>query len=126
MKKKVKKLSPSATVFALSARTGEGMKEWLKAVMTRSDAGQKIAEVDYDRYAEGEAVLGWLNTRVDLKGKSIDWKDYAAYLLRMMGQRFDILGRSVGHVKLILEDDEKHCIVGNLTGSAQTVAVRGD
>lgn len=125
LKKKVKKLCPSVTVYTLSARTQKGLFDWLDAVMNRSDAGQKIVDVDYDRYAEGEAVLGWLNATVNLKGQSIDWKAYATDLLKMMGRRFDSLGAPVGHVKLIIEGDDNNCVVGNLTGSVETLSVRG-
>ncbi len=125
LKKKVKKMCPSVTVYALSTRTKKGLFEWLDAVMSRSDAGRKIVDVDYDRYAEGEAVLGWLNASIKLKGQSTDWKAYATNLLKMMGHRFDNLGSSVGHVKLIIEDDDKNCVVGNLTGSVETLSVRG-
>ncbi len=125
LEKKVKKMYPSVTVYALSTKTGKGLFEWLDAVMSRSDAGRKIVDVDYDRYAEGEAVLGWLNASIKLKGQSIDWKVYATDLLKMMGHRFDSLGSSVGHVKLIVEDDG-NCIVGNLTGSAETLSIRGE
>ncbi len=121
----MRKLYPSVTVFVLSVRTGKGVSEWLDAVMSRSDAGLKIVDVDYDRYAEGEAVLGWLNASIKLKGKSIDWKVYATDLLKMMGHRFDRLGESVGHVKLIIVGDDDNCVVGNLTGSVETLSVRG-
>ena len=125
LKKKVKKWCPSSTVLPVSARTGKGLSGWLDVVMSRSDAGRKIVEVDYDRYAEGEAVLGWLNATITLKGQSTEWKVYATGLLKMMGHRFDSLGAPVGHVKLLIADEDNHCLVGNLTGSSDTLTVRG-
>ena len=55
---------PGRPVFAISAQTGQGVDEWLGFVLDTQPAGQRIAEVDYDVYAEGEAVLGWLNAAV--------------------------------------------------------------
>ena len=58
LKEKVKLNFPVAEVLTVSTVTGEGIEEWLKEVMNRTDAGQRLAEVDYDIYAEGEAVMG--------------------------------------------------------------------
>ncbi len=63
---KVKVAYPDADVMQISAKTGEGIDEWLEEVMRRTDAGKKLVEVDYDVYAEGEAVVGWLNATIQL------------------------------------------------------------
>ena len=54
--------------MTVSAITGEGIDAWLDEVISRNDAGNKLVEVDYDVYANGEAVLGWLNGTVALEG----------------------------------------------------------
>ena len=56
-------------IFTVSVKTGNGLDAWLDEVKMRSDAGKRIAEVDYDVYAEGEAVLGWLNATITLRGE---------------------------------------------------------
>jgi hypothetical protein len=55
--------------FHLSARSGEGVLAWLHALLDpTSPAGTRLLpEVDYTRYAEAEAALGWLNYSVDLQ-----------------------------------------------------------
>jgi hypothetical protein len=63
-------------------KTGEGLDAWLDEVIVRSDAGRRIAEVDYDVYAEGEAVLGWLNATLVLRGESAESNLFAERLLR--------------------------------------------
>ncbi|MEX1310416.1 MAG: hypothetical protein AB1Z65_08370 [Candidatus Sulfomarinibacteraceae bacterium] len=92
--------------------------------MRRSDGGRRLAEVDYDVYAEGEAVLGWLNASFVLDGADSDWSDFAAGLLKSLGRRFDDIDASVGHVKLIIEAGG--VLVGNLTGAGDTLSIRGD
>ena len=49
---------------------GAGIDDWLDEVIRHDDAGNKFAEVDYDVYAHGEAVLGRLNGTVELQGKT--------------------------------------------------------
>jgi CobW/HypB/UreG family nucleotide-binding protein len=52
----------------LSAHTGEGIGEWLDEVLSDGRAaGARLLEIDYARYAEAEAALGWLNWQIDLR-----------------------------------------------------------
>jgi Ni2+-binding GTPase involved in maturation of urease and hydrogenase len=118
------KAFPFATVLPISAATGEGVDAWLEEVMKRNEAGLRIAEVDYDIYAHGEAVLGWLNGTVQLKGGKVDWNTFTKDLLADLGNRFDSAGYGVGHVKAILESGDSF-IIGNLTGKGDTLSVRG-
>jgi G3E family GTPase len=124
LKEKVKLNFPDADVMTISAITGEGIEEWLNEVMNRTDAGQRLAEVDYDIYAEGEAVLGWLNSNIELSGQLTDWDTFARNLLQNLSQQFDSFSASVGHVKLILEAGNNF-ITGNLTGKGKTLNFRG-
>jgi len=124
LKEKVKLNYPESDVFTVSAKTGEGIDEWLKEVLNRTDAGKRLVKVDYDKYAEGEAVLGWLNATIELNGGPTNWDDFARNLLQDLSQQFDRLKSSVGHVKMILESDEKY-LIGNLTGRGETLNFRG-
>jgi len=124
LKARVAQAYPAATVSALSAKTGERLDAWLNEVTTRSDAGRRLAEVDYDVYAEGEAVLGWLNATVVLCGEPTEWNVFAERFLEGLSQRFDSMGASVGHVKLIVEAGENF-LMGNLTGKIDTLSIRG-
>ncbi|KAA6331459.1 putative metal chaperone YciC [termite gut metagenome] len=118
------KAFPFATVLPVSAETGEGVDAWLNEVLKRTDAGLRIAEVDYDIYAHGEAVLAWLNGTVQLKGEAVDWNTCTRDLLADLGKRLDNAGYAVGHVKAILESGDSF-IIGNLTGKGDTLSIRG-
>jgi len=124
LKEKVKLNFPDAEVMTVSAVTGEGIDEWLKEVMNRTDAGQRLVKVDYDIYAEGEAVLGWLNSNIELNGEPTDWDEFARKLLLDLSQQFDNRNASVGHVKIILENGDNY-LTGNLTGKENTLNFRG-
>jgi G3E family GTPase len=124
LKEKVKLNFPDADVMAISAISGEGIGEWVNEVMNRSDAGKRIVEVDYDVYAEGEAVLGWLNTTVELYGEATGWDGFARNLMQELSQQFERLKASVGHLKIILEAGDNF-LTGNLTGLTNTLNFHG-
>lgn len=114
---------PLSKVYAISSLTGEGLADWLDEVMTRSDSGTHITEVDYDTYAEGEAVLGWYNASYDLNGEA-DWNSYLEQLMNALSKRFETEGAAIGHLKILLQNSDSYS-VANLTGSNQTITIRG-
>ncbi|MDR2389636.1 MAG: cobalamin synthesis protein P47K [Tannerellaceae bacterium] len=125
LKKRIAKAYPSSTIIAVSALTGEGIDQWLEEVSKRTDAGLRLADVDYDIYAHGEAVLGWLNGTVRLKAPTdTDWDAFTSRFLSALSEEFDRQNYSVGHVKIIAESGNQY-VAGNLTGKAETLAVRG-
>ena len=124
LKERTKQAFPHADVMALSAKSGLGMDEWLTEVMHRTDAGQRLVEVDYDIYAEGEAILGWLNSTLMLTGDLTDWNVFARDLMEGLSQQFDRKGVAVGHVKMMLEAKDQY-LVANLTGRNDTLSIRG-
>jgi len=62
-------VNPSAERLTCSARDGTGLEPWFEAVIGREGSAASIAEIDYDRYAEGEALLGWLNADMRLESR---------------------------------------------------------
>jgi len=58
---------PVPADFHLSAVSGAGVEEWVDEVLHSGRvAGARILDVDYTRYAEAEAALGWLNLHADI------------------------------------------------------------
>ena len=51
---------PASEVIAISARAGAHFDDWLSR-LEASLADRPAMDVDYDTYADGEALLGWLN-----------------------------------------------------------------
>ncbi len=117
---------PGRPVRFISAQTGEGVDEWLEAVLTDHVAGGRITAVDYDRYARGEAVLGWLNATCDLSatGGRVDWHGFCRGLLESFKDEFARRAAAVGHVKIMLSTPQG-ILAGNLTRSDAEVSVRG-
>lgn len=121
---KTKNRFPLADVMAVSSYTGEGIDDWMKEVTTRTDAGKQISEVDYDIYAEGEAVLGWLNASLSLHGNNVGWEELGKKLMRNLSVRFGEISAPIGHVKIIIENG-KNYFTANLTGGVETLSYRG-
>ncbi len=124
LKERVKLNFPDSEVMAISSKDGFGMDEWLNEVMHRNDSGQRLVQVDYDVYAEGEAVLGWLNGTVGLTGELTDWDSFAQQFMSALSSQFDRSGISVGHIKIMLETGNSY-LAGNLTGKLDTLNFRG-
>lgn len=98
---------PGCQVAAISARTGEGVNSWLETVMERDDPARHIADVDYDVYAEGEAVLGWLNASIGLastRPRTDFWRP-CLELLDVIHAAIQSGGNEIGHIKAALESD---------------------
>jgi G3E family GTPase len=124
LKKRAEQRWPLSTIFALSAKSGEGLEHWLQEATCRLDAGKRLIEVDYDVYAEGEAVLGWLNAIFVLGGQALHWESVAQNVLQGLAARFDESHLAVGHVKLLIEAGTD-CVIGNVTGLRESLEIRG-
>ncbi len=53
-------------LLEVSTQTGEGLDAWFTQLMTKTSAPGKLMEVDYERYAAGEALMGWYNAALSL------------------------------------------------------------
>jgi G3E family GTPase len=111
---------PKANVVAMSARTGDGTEAW-HATMLRADMDLREApDVDYEIYAEGEALLGWLNASARISS-AVSFDGNA--LLKKIGDgiqsRLTEHGGEIAHLKMTLSPDE-----GNDLGVINLV--RGD
>jgi G3E family GTPase len=120
---KVKENFPDYEIMTLSARTGEGIEKWLDIVLNGKPSGIHIADIDYEIYAEGEAVLGWLNCSLSLTGKEIDWDSFIRRFMEDLSSEFDKKRIPVGHVKIIIENGDQYA-AANLTGASDTLSFR--
>lgn len=109
---------PQAKVMPISALTSDGLDAWLNHVLSDAPAGQHIAEVDYDIYADGEAELAWLNAGVMLSAQSpVDWKRFCLDLLKNCRTALQAKKVEAAHVKVALNSPGT-ALVANLTSSS--------
>ncbi len=94
---------PHKEILAVSARHGTNLEAWFeKITRAEQDAGQAM-EVDYTVYADGEALLGWLNCTVQLSAeKPFDGDRLLRDLAGGIQLRLGTAGAEVAHLKMTL------------------------
>ncbi|MFN0127633.1 MAG: GTP-binding protein [Verrucomicrobiales bacterium] len=113
---------PHADVRSVSCRTGEGLEDWFAAIEAGAHGGRATMEVDYDVYAEGEAMLGWLNATIRVDAPDgVDADALVQALAAALHAGLRRLGTEIAHLKLTLSPDD------SLTGEIAAVnLVRSD
>lgn len=91
-------------LMAVSAKLGTGMDQWLDDLLSgRPGANTVLREIDYDRYAHAEAVLGWLNAAVRMSAsEAFDAARFARTLLTDLREAFRQKGGEIGHLKIVI------------------------
>lgn len=108
---------PSAAVVTISAREKTNIEQWFQAALTGESKPLRLMEVDYDRYGDGEALLGWLNTTLKLTATDDDEFDGNALLknlatsLRTLLRAQDI---EVAHLKMTLNSADDPYEIGSI------------
>ena len=95
---------PHAEIFAVSVRNGDGLAPWLERLATGEQNRRATMEVDYELYAEGEALLGWLNATVQLATPSGFDAD-ATLKTIAAGIQQRLAGSEIAHLKMTLNPD---------------------
>jgi len=100
----LKELQPNKPVLKVSALYGDGVDEWLQILMSDAPSGSHILhDIDYDTYAKGEAVLGWLNATVRLIGSpAFNARQFAEVLMRELQTAINVQNAEVAHLKFLL------------------------
>jgi G3E family GTPase len=93
---------PSTPLLRVSARTGQGFEEVIELLDQDGNFGQRILDIDYDIYAEGEAELGWLNSSVHLRAaRPFPLDRLLTDIVGRLQQAFGEQGLEVAHLKAI-------------------------
>lgn len=102
---RIAKTYPDKKIFYVSGKTGQGLEDWFLAMLDHESGPAKIMEVDYERYAVGEALLGWVNSEarcLPLTGE-LDWARWLAETGGKIAAILDERGHEVGHFKMSVE-----------------------
>ncbi|TWU45981.1 putative metal chaperone YciC [Novipirellula aureliae] len=112
---------PEKQILRVSARSGEGFEQWLSLLMETEATMTDSMELDYDEYAEGEALLGWLNLSAEIEssattdGESIDGNKLVVQLATKIARRLEADQIEIAHLKMTLTPDSGNDLaVGNL------------
>jgi G3E family GTPase len=99
--------NPRAEVLAASAREGDGLEAWFDRIASAEVGTATPPEVDYDEYAEGEALLGWLNATVLVEAdQPLDGNALLGDLAARVQGHLAALGMEVAHFKAVFSPDE--------------------
>ena len=94
---------PQARVLQISARNGEGLKEWFDILTGEWQPEMPTREVDYDIYAEGEALLGWLNATITIqRDEAFDGNAVIDRLAALIKDQLSEAGAEIAHLKMTL------------------------
>ena len=95
---------PHAAILDVSVRENRRLAEWFARLETGEQRRRATMEVDYELYAEGEALLGWLNATVQLA--SADGFDSDAVLTQLARDiQTRLAGSEIAHLKMTLSPD---------------------
>jgi G3E family GTPase len=98
---------PKADILTASARNGDGLEEWFTRIATTVQRARMAMEVDYEIYAAGEALLGWLNCTVQMTStQEFDGNAALRALARRVQELLDAEGAEIAHLKMTLSPDE--------------------
>jgi G3E family GTPase len=111
LRRAIATVAPRAKVYELSAREGIDVEPWFEATLTGLSQATSIAEIDYDRYALGESLLGWLNAEIRVTATTATGEfDGNAFLTRIMIAMREALAAEayeIAHLKATL------CLAGD-------------
>ncbi len=98
---------PRAEVLAVSARDGLHMDDWMQRLLFGASSDRRALDVDYDRYAAGEARLGWLNASLQCVAEApLDADAFLMELALALQARLRAGGASIAHLKLTFAPDD--------------------
>jgi G3E family GTPase len=98
---------PGAGAHAISARHGTGISDWLAALTGGVAKTTGAMEVDYDLYAEGESLLGWLNAQLQLAAETdFDGNRFVVQLATRLSATLEDAAIEIAHLKMTLIPSE--------------------
>ncbi|MFN0077222.1 MAG: GTP-binding protein [Prosthecobacter sp.] len=98
---------PLAKIVTASPRQETGLDELFASLMTDEQARRNPMAVDYEVYADGEALLGWLNATVTLKSDDeFEANDFLKRLATNVQGRLQLAGVEIAHFKMTFSPDD--------------------
>jgi len=106
---------PGRSVQYQNSLAAQGVEQWLARIESGSlPLPVRSLEMDYARYAAGEAGLAWLDEEIHLEGA--DRQGFVQQFVASLARRLRESGAGVGHVKLLLRSAGKELKFSLTTG----------
>ncbi|MEQ8764706.1 MAG: GTP-binding protein [Planctomycetota bacterium] len=98
---------PRARLFEVSAKEGEGLDAWFEWLEGAETAMAPTMQLDYDTYAEGEALLGWMNATWEITGGApFNANELLVSLARAMQEQCRFADMEIAHLKMTLDSPD--------------------
>ncbi|MGE3310623.1 MAG: GTP-binding protein [Limisphaerales bacterium] len=98
---------PRAKLQAVSVREGKGLEEWFQILGDTEHPAGKLMALDYDVYAAGEAMLGWMNATVDVEAaEEFDANAVILSIASGIRDRLRAAGAEIAHLKLTFSPED--------------------
>lgn len=95
--------APWAAIFRVSLRHGTGLDAWFHELLYGAPRPHPLLDIDYRRYAAGEACLGWLNaTFAAVATEPLDGNALVARMMDETQRRLRERGAVIAHLKMTL------------------------
>ena len=115
LKRAIGKEFPGKEMIAASAKEGRNLDEWFSRLMDSKQSARTAMKVDYKIYADGEALLGWLNCTVQLAAKkAFDSDEFLKQLATEIQKRLTAMKSEVAHMKMTLSPEDS--LSGEIAG----------
>ena len=96
---------PGKRIIDVSIRSGSGVQAWFELLESMEPGLGSAMEVDYEIYADGEALLGWLNATVQIASR--EDLDSSALLHTLANEIKKALpDAEIAHLKMTFSPDE--------------------
>jgi Ni2+-binding GTPase involved in maturation of urease and hydrogenase len=114
LKAKLREMNPDAEIIKYSAVNNEGFERIMKLITSDKVTDRRPVDVDYDKYADAEAELGWYNGVFLFYSKEYDAYDLSMAMLRELAGKYK--ATEIAHAKIALTSDSSHTkisLIGN-------------
>ena len=116
-------INPFAKTIVYSAVTGEGLDEIVDIIESEEETDRKPVDVDYERYAEAEAELGWYNGIYEFESEGLNAYEMSQALLGDLGSKYP--ASAIAHAKVSLSGDGGHIKVSLIGKDLSTGGMLG-
>jgi G3E family GTPase len=113
---------PQRPIVRFSAKLGTGLAELLEQFSIEKPRGRQSLELDYDRYAAGEAELGWLNARLRLvlDGRRSSLEQTAYQLVESLRRMLLEEQAETAHLKAVAAGDGQSAVANLVSSQSAT------
>jgi G3E family GTPase len=123
VRKAIASLNPTAKIIEYSALSGKNMDKILEVILSADVSHRHPVDIDYDKYAEAEAELGWYNGTVVFQAEHADAYDICLTTLKGIAEAYD--AGDIAHAKVMLRSPSSVAKMSLVQGQISVDLVKG-